>query len=188
MARSIASGRMRPGSIPSTRRPMTCRSMSNPLFNGARPGTAQSVIQDRLGIPTHAGALDFNLGCSGYVYGLGLAHGTTYYVRLDAADSSRITLHASRADALAMLHQYGMSKAQFDRFLTDVDGLTTEQANRLAKQHLPKDKLQFVLIGNASEIAPVAAKGFAIGFSTSPPSEIRAGVDRLAEAIESLKP
>jgi len=38
------------------------------------PATA-CLIQDRLGIPTTAGALDFNLGCSGYVYGLGLARG-----------------------------------------------------------------------------------------------------------------
>jgi 3-oxoacyl-[acyl-carrier-protein] synthase III len=33
------------------------------------------VVQDRLGIPQSAGALDFNLGCSGYIYGLGLAKG-----------------------------------------------------------------------------------------------------------------
>lgn len=33
------------------------------------------LIQERLGIPTSAGALDFNLGHSGYVYGLGLAQG-----------------------------------------------------------------------------------------------------------------
>lgn len=33
------------------------------------------VIQDRLGIPTGSGALDFNLGCSGYEYGLALAKG-----------------------------------------------------------------------------------------------------------------
>jgi 3-oxoacyl-[acyl-carrier-protein] synthase-3 len=33
------------------------------------------VIQDRLGLPTSCGALDFNLGCSGYVYGLSLAKG-----------------------------------------------------------------------------------------------------------------
>jgi len=33
------------------------------------------IIQDKLGIPTTAGALDFNLGCSGFVYGLGLAKG-----------------------------------------------------------------------------------------------------------------
>ena len=37
--------------------------------------TTACVIQDRLGIPTTAGALDFNLGCSGYIYGLGLAQG-----------------------------------------------------------------------------------------------------------------
>lgn len=38
------------------------------------PSTA-CLIQDRLGIPTSAGALGFDLGHSGYVYGLGLAHG-----------------------------------------------------------------------------------------------------------------
>ena len=37
--------------------------------------TTACLIQNRLGIPTSAGALDFNLGCSGYIYGLGLAHG-----------------------------------------------------------------------------------------------------------------
>jgi 3-oxoacyl-[acyl-carrier-protein] synthase-3 len=37
--------------------------------------TTACLLQDRLGIPTSAGALDFNLGCSGYVYGLGLAEG-----------------------------------------------------------------------------------------------------------------
>jgi len=33
------------------------------------------IVQDRLGLPKTCGALDFNLGCSGYVYGLGLAKG-----------------------------------------------------------------------------------------------------------------
>jgi 3-oxoacyl-[acyl-carrier-protein] synthase III len=33
------------------------------------------MLQQRLGIPTHAGAFDVNLGCSGYVYGLSLAKG-----------------------------------------------------------------------------------------------------------------
>ncbi len=37
--------------------------------------TTACLIQDRLGIPRNAGALDFNLGCSGYIYGLGLAQG-----------------------------------------------------------------------------------------------------------------
>jgi 3-oxoacyl-[acyl-carrier-protein] synthase-3 len=37
--------------------------------------TSACLIQEELGIPVTAGALDFNLGCSGYVYGLGLAEG-----------------------------------------------------------------------------------------------------------------
>jgi 3-oxoacyl-[acyl-carrier-protein] synthase III len=37
--------------------------------------TTACLVQDRLGLPTHCGALDFNLGCSGYVYGLSLAKG-----------------------------------------------------------------------------------------------------------------
>lgn len=37
--------------------------------------TTSCLIQDRLGLPTGCGALDFNLGCSGYVYGLAMADG-----------------------------------------------------------------------------------------------------------------
>lgn len=37
--------------------------------------TTACILQDRLGIPTTAGALDFNLGCSGAIYGLCLAKG-----------------------------------------------------------------------------------------------------------------
>ncbi len=35
--------------------------------------TTACLIQERLGLPTHIGALDINLGCSGYIYALGLA-------------------------------------------------------------------------------------------------------------------
>jgi 3-oxoacyl-[acyl-carrier-protein] synthase-3 len=37
--------------------------------------TTACILQDRLGMCTHAGAIDFNLGCSGFVYGLGMAQG-----------------------------------------------------------------------------------------------------------------
>src|SRR5882724_8148699 len=37
--------------------------------------TTACLLQDRLGVPTTAGAMDFNLGCSGFIYGLGLAQG-----------------------------------------------------------------------------------------------------------------
>ena len=37
--------------------------------------TTACMVQDRLGMSTETGALDFNLGCSGFVYGLGIAKG-----------------------------------------------------------------------------------------------------------------
>ena len=37
--------------------------------------TTACLMQDRLRLPTSIGALDFNLGCSGFVYGLSLADG-----------------------------------------------------------------------------------------------------------------
>ena len=37
--------------------------------------TTACLVQDRLGLRTSVGALDFNLGCSGFVYGLSLADG-----------------------------------------------------------------------------------------------------------------
>ncbi len=37
--------------------------------------TTACIMQNRLGIPKTAGAFDFNLGCSGYVYGLSIAKG-----------------------------------------------------------------------------------------------------------------
>ena len=37
--------------------------------------TTACVIQDRLGLPTSIGAIDVNLGCSGFIYGLSLAKG-----------------------------------------------------------------------------------------------------------------
>lgn len=37
--------------------------------------TSACILQDRLGLRTDIGALDFNLGCSGYIYGLALSKG-----------------------------------------------------------------------------------------------------------------
>jgi len=49
--------------------------------------TTACLLQDRLGIPTTAGALDFNLGCSGFIYGLGLAQGL-----IETGQASRVLL------------------------------------------------------------------------------------------------
>ena len=49
--------------------------------------TTACLVQERLGIPTSAGALDFNLGCSGFVYGLGMAQGL-----VETGQASRVLL------------------------------------------------------------------------------------------------
>ena len=40
--------------------------------------TTACLLQERLNIPTSAGAFDFNLGCSGFVYGLAIAKGLIF--------------------------------------------------------------------------------------------------------------
>lgn len=76
--------------------------------------TTSCIMQDRLGLPTSAGALDFNLGCSGFVYGLSLADGLirsgsarrvllitaeTYSKYIDPADRSLRTIFGDGAAA-----------------------------------------------------------------------------------------
>lgn len=76
--------------------------------------TSACLLQHRLGLPTSAGALDFNLGCSGYVYGLGLARGLvesgqarrvllltgeTYSKLLDPADKTVRTIFGDAGSA-----------------------------------------------------------------------------------------
>lgn len=53
------------------------------------PSTA-CIVADRLGLPKGTGALDYNLGCSGYVYGLALAKGL-----IEAGMSRRLLLLTS---------------------------------------------------------------------------------------------
>jgi 3-oxoacyl-[acyl-carrier-protein] synthase-3 len=49
--------------------------------------TTACVLQHRLGLSTSCGALDFNLGCSGYIYGLGLAKAL-----IDSGQASKVLL------------------------------------------------------------------------------------------------
>jgi 3-oxoacyl-[acyl-carrier-protein] synthase-3 len=61
--------------------------------------TSACILQDRLGLPTSVGALDINLGCSGYVYGLSLAggliaSGAARNVMLVTADTYSKYMHA----------------------------------------------------------------------------------------------
>ena len=49
--------------------------------------TSACLIQHRLGLPRTSGALDYNLGCSGFVYGLGMAKGI-----VETAQANRVLL------------------------------------------------------------------------------------------------
>jgi len=94
------------------------------------------VLQDRLGIPTHAGAFDVNLGCSGYVYGLSLAKGLvetgaarcvllltadTYSKYVHPFDKSVRTLFGDGATATAITGATGAA-ASIGPFVFGTDG------------------------------------------------------------------
>ena len=76
--------------------------------------TTACLVQERLGLPRGCGALDFNLGCSGFVYGLAMADGLiraesakrillvtseTYSKYIDPADRSLRTIFGDGAAA-----------------------------------------------------------------------------------------
>ncbi len=84
--------------------------------------TTACVLQDRLGISRQAGALDINLGCSGFVYGLSLAKGLietgaahcvllltadTYSKYIHRLDKSVRTLFGDAAAATAIVASDG---------------------------------------------------------------------------------
>ncbi len=102
------------------------------------PATA-CLVQARLGIPTSAGALDFNLGCSGYIYGLGLAtalveNGQTRRLLLITADTvGRLASPTDRATrvlfgdaATATVVEASSQSVQMGPFLYGTDGRGAE--------------------------------------------------------------
>lgn len=56
------------------------------------------------------------------------------------------------AHLLTDMFVYNFDENYINTFQTKVDGLTTAQAKEIIANYFPKDKLQFVLIGKASEI------------------------------------
>lgn len=99
--------------------------------------TTACVLQDRLGIPTTAGALDFNLGCSGFVAGLGLAQGLvetgqarrvllltaeTYSKFMHPGDKSVRTIFGDAAAATLVEGVAGRQEAAIGPFVYGTDG------------------------------------------------------------------
>ena len=102
------------------------------------PSTA-CILQDRLGIPTSAGALDFDLGCSGCIYGMALAKGLiaggvarnvllltaeTYTKYLHPEDKSNRTIFGDGAAACLISKESGF--AEIGEFVLGTDGSGAE--------------------------------------------------------------
>ena len=56
------------------------------------------------------------------------------------------------ADLLTTMFFYGLDDSYINDFEKNVDEMTIEGANEIAKKYFPKEDLQFVIIGKASEI------------------------------------
>jgi predicted Zn-dependent peptidase len=69
----------------------------------------------------------------------------------------RYETSAQLAALLSDMFLYGMDDSFINDFESNVDGLTLDIARRLVSEHFPKENYQLVIIGNAAEIADVAA-------------------------------
>jgi 3-oxoacyl-[acyl-carrier-protein] synthase-3 len=99
--------------------------------------TSACLIQQRLGLPTSTGAVDINLGCSGYVYGLGLAKGLletgqassvllltadTYSKFINRGDKSVRTLFGDAGTATLLKGAEDQDASRLDAFVYGTDG------------------------------------------------------------------
>ncbi len=113
--------------------------------------TTACLLQERLQLPTRVGALDFNLGCSGFVYGLALAEGLirtgavrrvllitaeTYSKYIDAEDRSLRTIFSDAAAATLIDAQDQPSLTAF-QFGTDGQGADTLLVTRSGQRQPP---------------------------------------------------
>lgn len=100
--------------------------------------TTACLIQNRLGIPTTAGAIDYNLGCSAYVYGLALSKslilgGITDNVLLIMAETYSKHIHPMDksirtifGDGAAATYIQKSEKNQIGEFILCTDGSGAE--------------------------------------------------------------
>lgn len=62
------------------------------------------------------------------------------------------------ASLLTQMFWYNFDESFINNFQKNVDGLTLDRAKQIIEKYFPKDKLQLVLIGKASEIKKIAEK------------------------------
>ena len=125
--------------------------------------TSACLIQERLGLRTNIGALDFNLGCSGFVYGLSLAKGLiaggiaknvllitaeTYSKHMHPSDKGNRTIFGDAAAATLVATE---GFAEIGKFSLGTDGRGAENLivkKGAMRQPDAKNDLQFDEAGN----------------------------------------
>ncbi|MCO8121179.1 ketoacyl-ACP synthase III [Stieleria sp. TO1_6] len=132
--------------------------------------TTSCLIQDRLSLPTRCGALDFNLGCSGYVYGLAMADGLiqsgaasrilfltaeTYSKYIDPEDRSLRTIFGDAAAATLITagpnqslsgFQFGSDGSGADMLLVG-DGGARSESDAIRPRHRKRWKSRLYMDG-----------------------------------------
>ena len=98
--------------------------------------TTACILQNRLGLPISCGAFDYNLGCSGYIYGLSLAKGLvetgqaknillltaeTYSKYINPKDNTVAPLFGDAATA-TLISGYDEAKSGLDGFIFGTNG------------------------------------------------------------------
>lgn len=98
--------------------------------------TTACVLQDKLGLPNDCGAFDYNLGCSGYIYGLSIAKGLiesgqarkvllltaeTYSKYINPKDNTVYPLFGDAATA-TLIEGYDEEKSGLDGFVLGTNG------------------------------------------------------------------
>lgn len=98
--------------------------------------TTACILQDKLGLSTDCGAFDYNLGCSGYIYGLSIAKGLiesdqaqnvllltaeTYSKYINPKDNTVLPLFGDAATA-TLISGYDREKSGLEGFVMGTDG------------------------------------------------------------------
>ena len=98
--------------------------------------TTACVLQDKLGLSNDCGAFDYNLGCSGYIYGLSIAKGLiesgqarkvllltaeTYSKYINPKDNTVYPLFGDAATA-TLIEGYDEEKSGLEGFVLGTDG------------------------------------------------------------------
>ena len=119
--------------------------------------TSACILQNRLGIPTSVGALDYNLGCSGFIYGLTLAKGlilsgTARNILLVTAETYSKYIH-SHDKSVRTIFGDGAAAALIDEATVDGIGAFTLGTDGSGYEHLivPTGGAKAAVVHNAAE-------------------------------------